>query len=108
MVNTGPRIQQEMITVEQMITIACRGRHHPEETLCDACQQLLHYAHVRLSHCRFGEQKGTCGACPVHCYKPAMREEIRAVMRYAGPRMLLRHPMALIRHTIHGMKRPRK
>ncbi|MFD0617280.1 nitrous oxide-stimulated promoter family protein [Paenibacillus sp. GCM10027629] len=107
-VNTGPRIQQEKITVEQMIRIACRGKHHRKEELCDSCQQLLQYAHVRLNHCRFGEQKSTCGACPVHCYKPVKRQEIRAVMRYAGPRMVLHHPMALLRHTIHGLMRMRK
>jgi len=108
MVNTGPRIQQEKLTVEQMIRMYCRGRHHHQEALCGSCQQLLQYAHTRLNHCRFGEQKSTCGACPIHCYKPAMREEIRTVMRYAGPRMLLRHPADFIRHAIHGMKRKRK
>ncbi|MDR2525428.1 MAG: nitrous oxide-stimulated promoter family protein, partial [Oscillospiraceae bacterium] len=34
------------------------------------------------------------------CYRADMREKIRAVMRYAGPRMLLHHPVMAIRHFI--------
>ena len=66
--------------------------------LCPQCQALLDYAHRRLEHCRFGENKPSCTRCPVHCYKPAMREQIRQVMRYSGPRMLLHDPIMAIRH----------
>ena len=66
--------------------------------LCPQCQQLLTYAHQRLERCRFGEDKPSCTRCPVHCYKPAMREQIRQVMRYSGPRMLLHNPVLAIRH----------
>jgi hypothetical protein len=34
-----------------------------------------------------------------------MRQKVRQVMRYAGPRMLLRHPVLAIRHLLDG-KRP--
>ena len=42
-----------------------------------------------------------------------MREAIRVVMRYAGPRMLVRHPVLALGHTIDGVlhrppKPPRK
>lgn len=43
-------------------------------------------------------KKTTCKKCPVHCYSPDMREKIRAVMRYSGPRMIFLHPFAAIRH----------
>ena len=66
--------------------------------LCPQCQALLDYAHKRLEHCKFGEDKPSCTRCPVHCYKPAMREQIRQVMRYSGPRMLLHDPIMAIRH----------
>lgn len=66
--------------------------------LCPQCQQLLTYAHQRLERCKFGEDKPSCTRCPVHCYKPAMREQIRQVMRYSGPRMLLHDPIMAIRH----------
>ena len=66
--------------------------------LCPQCQTLLDYALQRLERCRFGEDKPSCTRCPVHCYKPAMREQIRQVMRYSGPRMLLHNPIMAIRH----------
>jgi hypothetical protein len=31
-----------------------------------------------------------------------MREQIRQVMRYAGPRMLLHNPILTIRHLLDG------
>ena len=70
----------------------------PVPSLCPQCQALLDYAHKRLERCRFGEDKPSCTRCPVHCYKPAMREQIRQVMRYSGPRMLLHDPIMAIRH----------
>ena len=70
----------------------------PVLPLCPQCQALLDYAHKRLEHCKFGENKPSCTRCPVHCYKPAMREQIRQVMRYSGPRMLLHDPIMAIRH----------
>ena len=70
----------------------------PVSPLCPQCQALLDYAHKRLEHCKFGENKPSCTRCPVHCYKPAMREQIRQVMRYSGPRMLLHDPIMAIRH----------
>jgi hypothetical protein len=35
-----------------------------------------------------------------------MRRRIRAVMRYAGPRILFRHPMLALRHMLDGLQRP--
>lgn len=81
---------------------APRSSAHPlpahRSALCPQCQQLLTYAHQRLERCKFGERKPSCTRCPVHCYKPAMREQIRQVMRYSGPRMLLHDPIVAIVH----------
>ena len=70
----------------------------PVSSLCPQCQELLTYAHQRLERCKFGNEKPSCTRCPVHCYKPAMRQQIRQVMRYSGPRMLLHNPVLAIRH----------
>jgi hypothetical protein len=108
--NALPRtIRTEMKTVEAMIRIACAGRHGADP-LCEACSDLLWYARERLEKCRFGTEKPTCAACPVHCYKPGMRERIRLVMRYAGPRMVLRHPWLTFIHfwKERTSRRPRK
>jgi hypothetical protein len=36
----------------------------------------------------------------IHCYKPAMREKIKNVMRYSGPRVTFRHPILALFHVI--------
>lgn len=86
-----------------MIGLYCR-RHHGEAGLCPPCLDLLHYAHTRLDRCRFGNEKPTCFNCSVHCYNRAMGEKIREVMRYAGPRMLTRHPWLALGHLIDGWR----
>lgn len=91
------RIEREKRVVEKMIRLYCRGKEGNKE-LCDDCRALLSYAHARLSHCKFGNNKTSCKRCPIHCYKPNMRARMREVMRYSGPRMLLHHPIAAVRH----------
>ena len=67
-------------------------------------EALFAYAQKRLDKCVFGE-KPACKQCPVHCYQPAKREEMKQIMRWAGPRMLWRHPILTVRHLIDD-KRP--
>ena len=63
----------------------------------------------RLDQCPFKEGKTSCAKCPIHCYRPDMREEIRTVMRYAGPRMTYLHPVKALFHMIDGLrKEPKK
>ncbi len=88
-----------------MVRIYCRRHHGAEQELCADCKALVRYAHQRLDRCAFQEDKPTCAHCPIHCYQPAMREKIRAVMRYSGPRMLLRHPILAICHLLDGLRR---
>jgi hypothetical protein len=35
-----------------------------------------------------------------------MRERIRTVMRYAGPRMALRHPLLALAHLLDSLRKP--
>lgn len=79
--------------------------HGVSEALCGECDRLLAYANGRLERCPFGAKKPSCGHCPVHCYKPAMRRQIKDVMRYAGPRMLYRHPILAILHLWDSFRR---
>ena len=90
-----------------MIRLYCR-RKEGNRAVCDSCRQLQEYAFARLDCCRFGERKPACRNCKVHCYKPEMREKIRAVMRFSGPRMLLYHPILAIWHLICSMREKRK
>lgn len=91
------RIEQEKKTVEQMIRLYCK-RKEKNKQLCAECSQLLEYAHGRLTRCPFGEDKPTCRLCIVHCYNPTMKERMKKIMRYAGPRMLAYHPGTAIAH----------
>lgn len=97
-------MQREARTVEAMIRRFCRDHHADKITPCEECRELLAYARKRLQHCPFQQHKTTCGKCPVHCYAPEKRERIRTVMRYAGPRMLLSHPILAILHLIDGLR----
>jgi len=65
----------------------------------------MEYAFARLDRCPFGENKTACKQCTVHCYKPQMREKMKQVMRYAGPRMLLYSPGAALRHMMESISR---
>ncbi len=96
------RIAREQKTVAAMIRIFCRSRHGTRGGLCAECEELHGYAMTRLERCPFGEDKPTCAQCPIHCYKPQLRERIREVMKFAGPRMLWRHPVLAIRHVLDG------
>lgn len=93
------RIEREQRTVEQMIRIYCRHKEGNRE-LCPDCTALLEYARFRLLKCPFGEEKTSCRKCAVHCYRSDMKERIRAVMRYSGPRMIIYNPLAAIRHLL--------
>lgn len=102
------RLAREWQTIEMMIQIYCRD-HHQQGELCQECQSLLDYASVRLDRCQFGAEKPTCAKCPVHCYQKVRREQVRVVMRYAGPRMLWEHPLLSLRHWLDGLRSaPRK
>jgi hypothetical protein len=104
MLSESKKIEQDKKTVEAMIKLYCKEQHGGEQ-LCPDCKELFQYAMLRLSKCKFGEDKPTCGKCPVHCYKPDMREKILQVMKFSGPRMLRAHPLTAIRHLLQGFKK---
>ena len=106
MPKTSSRIQREAATIAAMIRLYC-ARHHPgaPETPCAECRELLGYARLRLARCPFQEGKTTCVRCPVHCYTPAMRQRVREVMRFAGPRMLTRHPVLVLWHWLDSRRK---
>ncbi len=120
------RLAREERTIAAMIAMYCRDHHGEAPTagapdalsdgltaatptadgLCPDCAELLAYARVRLYKCRYGADKPTCAKCTTHCYKPAMRERVRVVMRYSGPRMIREHPVLAVAHLADGRKTP--
>lgn len=98
--NKTPKQRREKKTLKKMIGIYCEANHQPEETLCPQCQELLNYAYDRIARCPLGMQKTTCAGCPVHCFKPGYRDKIKEVMRYAGPKMIFKHPVLALFHIL--------
>lgn len=100
---------REKRIVKEMIALYCRKNHKmPKGSLCDDCSELTQYAMSRSDRCPFMENKTFCSNCKVHCYSPQMREKIRSVMRYSGPRMIFHHPVMAIRHVVESKKERRR
>lgn len=102
------RAREERV-ISQMVALYCAGNHDAAsrteraccgEPVCPACKAVDAYAVLRTARCRQMHAKTSCEKCPYHCYRPQEREQIRQVMRYAGPRMLTKHPIAAIRHLL--------
>ena len=104
--NTEKKRTLEADVMAEMIALYCRGHRHAHRTaatdgapaLCPDCRRLLDYAHDRIIRCPRMEVKSFCSACPIHCYSRDMREQVRTVMRWSGPRMLLHRPIMTLRH----------
>lgn len=101
---TERKREQEMELVSQMIRLYCRKQHGTKTELCPNCRELEEYAALRSRKCPFMETKTFCSNCRVHCYKPEMREKIREVMRFSGPRMVTCHPVMVLRHVVESRK----
>ena len=97
------RIEREKQTVQRMIELYCR-HHLKVETMPEEYQHLAEFACRRLDHCKYGENKTACKNCPTHCYASKEREQIREIMRWAGPRVILYSPKDAIVHTFYNVK----
>ena len=106
--DTQTKREREKRMGSQMIALYCRKKHHTRGDLCPQCAALDAYAKMRADKCPFMETKTFCSNCRIHCYKPDMRAKIREVMRFAGPRMILHHPVAAIRHVVETKKEQRR
>ncbi len=104
--HTEEKREKELLVLKEMILMYCRGNHEIEngKECCSECQKLIDYGSQRVMHCPFMETKTFCANCKVHCYKPEMREQIRQVMRYSGPRMIYTHPGMAMWHVVTTVK----
>lgn len=100
------RLEREHQTLTCMTHIYCKDHHDLYDgALCKDCSTLMLYSEQRLAKCPYGQEKPTCAKCPIHCYKKEQREYVREVMRYAGPRMPLRHPIQALTHIFDKLRR---
>ena len=105
---TESKREREKRTVALMIRLYCQKQHGTKNGFCPECQALCDYAMLRSDKCPFMETKTFCSNCRVHCYKPEMREKIRAVMRFSGPRMIFSHPIMAVRHVIESKREQKR
>lgn len=104
--------EKEKKLIPVMIKKYCNGKHKEKRKaqgikhgeVCHECKELTEYALFRLDKCPFKVNKKFCSFCKIHCYKPEMREKIKAVMKYSGPRMLPSHPIFAISHVVQMIK----
>jgi hypothetical protein len=90
-----------------MILIFCKGHHPAGGGRCKECADLAEYAATCVALCPYGASKPVCGRCPANCFRNGMLEKMTEVMRYAGPRMLYKHPVLTARHIFAACKRHR-
>ena len=80
------------------------GVYRKVPVVCETCAELLAYAEKRRAYC-VKDPKPFCSHCETHCYSPEARDLMRDVMRYAGPRSILRgHAIDSVRHVIAGRR----
>lgn len=100
--------EREKTIVSQMIALYCRKNHKIKKGLCKECTELNEYARLKSDKCPFMETKTFCSNCKIHCYKPEMREKIRQVMRFSGPRMIFSHPVMALSHVTESKKEKKR
>lgn len=106
--DTAAKREKEKELVSQMIALYCKKKHGGSHGLCKDCAALDDYARARSERCPFMETKTFCSNCKVHCYQPAMRDKIRDVMRFSGPRMIFHHPSTAISHVLETKKEKKR
>ena len=101
--------EKEKKLIPVMIRKYCHGKHGTKgEELCETCKALTEYALFRLEKCPFKKNKQFCSFCKIHCYKPDMRQKIKDVMKWAGPRMIFTHPVFAFKHVFQMIKYKKK
>jgi len=91
------RIIKDARILKAFINIYCRENHGAAGELCQPCADLLEYAMKRNDKCPL-DPKPKCKDCHVHCYKPAMRAEIRKVMKFSGIYYMKRGRIDIVFH----------
>jgi hypothetical protein len=82
-----------------MIAIYCRHQRHSATDICADCGAILRYANEHIDVCPYNDTtKPVCGLCLSNCFTPDMHLMFVQIMRYAGPRMLVCHPILTMAH----------
>lgn len=98
------RLEREDKTVKAMIEIYCKEKHNSNITFCSECKQIYDYASYRIMRCPHKDKKPSCAKCEIHCFSNLMKEKIKQVMKFSGPRMLIYHPLLSLFHYFDSLK----
>jgi Nitrous oxide-stimulated promoter len=98
-------MEREKRTIRTMIQIYCRGHRHIASGICSECGKLLQYALHQIDSCPYERsRKPACGLCRTNCFSAEMHKRFHKIMRYAGPRMMMRHPILSMAHFIDAVR----
>lgn len=103
----GKRTDKDRLTLEAIGSIYCRGNHaqrrKDEAGMCPECREAIELTLAKAKSCPLGHS-GNCEDCAVHCQRGDAQKRIQQIMRYAAPRMAVRHPLM----TFEYLKKKRK
>ena len=97
------KLAREQETILKMVSIYCNRFHRPDDGVCSECRELMEYASQCISACTYGAHKPVCGRCPTNCFRDDRYARVVAIMRYAGPRMLYKHPLLALSHILDAV-----
>lgn len=77
-------------------------KSHPQRK--EDLDELKSYAFTRIDKCPNVEEGIYCNTCKIHCFKEDEKEEMRKIMKFSGPRMMIYHPILAMDHLISTIK----
>ena len=95
---------REKKVISEMVKLYCRKNHKKRE-LCDECKDVLNYSLNRIDNCKYMDTKTFCSNCKKPFYSPKMKEKIKQIMKFSGPRILFHHPLLVISHMLSRFKK---
>ncbi|MEW6735370.1 MAG: nitrous oxide-stimulated promoter family protein [Acidobacteriota bacterium] len=104
MLQLNSRLYREKRTIKAMVKIYCQANHCTKDQLCYECAEVFNYASYRITKCPHQEAKPSCAKCAIHCFNTSMKEKVKKIMRFAGPKMLLKHPLLSFMHYLDSLK----
>ncbi|MGN1361014.1 MAG: nitrous oxide-stimulated promoter family protein [Eggerthellaceae bacterium] len=105
--STEKRIQRDLRTLQAIGSIYC-GAHHagrPKDStgMCPECSETILLTHDRAANCPYDHQ-GNCQDCTLKCNRGDQQQRIKAIMAYAAPRMLVRHPLMTLEYLAKKLR----
>lgn len=102
--NIEKKRDREKKVITEMVKLYCK-KNHKNDKLCDECRDVLNYSLNRIDNCKYMDTKTFCSNCKAPCYGPKMKEKVKQIMKFSGPRILFHHPLLVISHMLSRFKK---